>query len=302
MRTVVASNTGALKPRTAALPVIALVLAVGPDGAASQQQGGGGGGFWSQLENDLHVYAQAAIPTGEFGDLVQLGGGAGFASVFSFSGAPRVALRIEGSASGFQGGGHRRARSYGESSMLAAGIGPQIYLATGAFKPYLFGTLGGARFTSEAEGWDDDWFEDFWFEDDRFRGRGRRFDDDWSTYPFDDDWFEWEDEYDDDSFFLAGGLGFAFEVYRGAVPVALDVSASYRHYGAVRLAGAGPVGDLDNLMAIAMRYREELRNSYLERRRPRLGDDLLGAFGPRPAGRTSVNLVNVRFGVSVGLF
>ena len=304
MRNGVACGTRALKPWAVAPSVVALVLAVGPAGAASQQPSGATGGFWSQLDGDLLIYAQAAIPTGEFGDVSELGGGGGFASVFSLSGSPRFALRIEGSASGFRSGGHRRGRGaggYGESSMFAAGIGPQIYLATGSFRPYLFGTWGGARFTSESEGWDDFWFDDDWFDDDGFRGRGRRFDDDRSRYPFDDDWFDWEDEFDDESFFLAGGVGFAFEVYRGGVPVALDVSASYRHYGTVRLAGAGPGGYLDDFVVIATRFREELRNRYREGRNPRLGDGW-GAFAPTRAGRTSVNLVNVRFGVSVGLF
>ncbi len=287
-----------LTRRAAVLSLFALALPVGPAETSAQESGGATGGFWSQLETDLLVYGQAAIPTGEFGDLVRLGGGAGFATVLSLSGSPRFGLRIEGAASGFRSGrsgrGYR-AGGYGESSMFAAGIGPQIHLATGRLRPYLYGTWGGARFTSESEYWDDDRLGGFWFGD-GFRGRGRWFDNDRSSRRFDDDWFDWDDEFDDTTFFLGGGVGVAFDVYRGGMPVALDVSVSYRHYGTVRLAGAGPAMDLDGFMAMAQRYLDAL------------GDRFPGSLdfpdfvAPSRAANTSVNLVNASFGVSVGIF
>ena len=289
-------------------PSLPLLLAIGPGGAVAQD-GGDPGGFWSQLENNLLVYAQAAIPTGEFGDHLRLGGGGGFASMFWLSGSPHVALRIEANVSGFGHGDAPRAlgaRIHGENSMFAGGIGPQIQISAGRFRPYLFGTWGIARFDSELEGWDDDLFEDLWFDDDRFRHDRGRIDDDWFEYwlddRFPDDDHRGYDGHGDLGVSLSAGGGLGFEVYRGGVPVAFDLSVSYRHYGGARLARAGSVADRAALLAIMERYGDELRNSYRDRRRPNLGDDFLEAFGPVPAVDATVNLVNVRFGVSVGLF
>lgn len=289
---------------TAVPTFLALALAMAPIPALSQQ-GDASGGFWSQLENNLLVYAQATIPAGELGDHVDLGGGGGLATLLWLSGTPRVALRIEANASGFHSGDNRRSRGgrgSAENSTFAAGIGPQFHLATGSFRPYVFGTWGVAHFNSEYEGWDDDRFEYLFFVDERFRRDGRRYDDDWFEYWLDDDWFEREDEYRDLGFSLAGGAGFTFDVYRGGVPVAMDLSVAYRHHGGIRLAGAGPALDEARLLAMVERYRDEMRMAHDERRRPNPGEDFFGLFARTPAVRATANLVNVRFGVSVGLF
>ncbi len=154
-----------------------------------------------------------AVPVGQFGDHVDLGGGGGLGGLIYLGGEGIAALRMEGAfiiygTDSFQAplsptipfvDVDVRTTNY----IASAGVGPQVFLAQGALRPYIFGTVGVSYFATKTgvSGTSD--FEEFA-----------------STTNF-----------DDLSLALTAGGGLAIRLSSGQKPVSLDVSALYQRHG-----------------------------------------------------------------------
>ena len=144
--------------RETSFAVLALVAILAlPVAGAAQPHGDDPGNFWSRLQGEVRTYGQLAFPVGEFGGHVGLGAGAGFSSTFFLHRERMVGLRVEGNMAVYGTRSFRpqptttvpldvRART--TNSIMSAGIGPQIYLLTGAVRPYVFGTVGFTSFVT----------------------------------------------------------------------------------------------------------------------------------------------------------
>ena len=104
-------------------------------------------------------WAQLAAPLGEFNDNVGLGGGVGLGGLLYLGDQRYAALRAEGSFVVYGSDTVRRPLSptipfvdvdvKTTNSILTAGVGPQIFLATGPIRPYIYGTVGLSYFVTQ---------------------------------------------------------------------------------------------------------------------------------------------------------
>lgn len=150
------------------------------------------------------------------------------------------------------------------NSIVSAGIGPQIYLLTGAVRPYVFGTVGFTSFVTAT------------------RTRAN------ATSPR---WHGNEDPYassldiDDVGMALSAGGGLSIKVKQG---IALDIAAVYQHNG---IAEYMTQGYRDPAHVDWNRwYRDTLRDRRYDR--DRIGEPVV----------SEANLVSWRIGVTVGWF
>lgn len=259
----------------------------------------------SRARADIQLYAQAAVPVGAFADHADMGGGVGLAGLVSFSGSDRFALRVESSKAVFGNVASPSRFGYGNfgwggGSLVTVGVGPQVFLASGAFRPYVFGSWGVAYSSSSPrEEFDDDWFLDDWFDDDWFDDDWRRggwYDDRW----FDGDWFDDDRRYNDTGLSFGGGLGLLVRLRQAPWPVSLDLAASYHHGGVMHFMTDGQFAPyVDAVRDLLQRWRSVLESGGTPDFRELVG--LWRNFALEPETR-GVRAASMKLGVSVGLF
>jgi len=168
---------------------------------------------FDNLKGEAFGYLNLAVPVGDFGSHVDLGGGTGFGAVL-FLGENRLAgIRAEG---GFLIYGTAtdwrpfsrtvpevQVRVQTNNSIFTGGLGPQVYLGTGPIRPYIYGTVGFAYFATSTS----------------------------ISGEYQDDEIASTTNFDDFQLSLTGGGGLSVEVRGGQNPISLDLSASYRHNG-----------------------------------------------------------------------
>ena len=176
---------------------------------------------WENIENDregspkgeILIYGKLATPVGQFHQHVEMGGGGGLAGLLFLGSSENFAVRLDGSLVVYGSETVRTPLSptvpfidvevRTTNFIASAGFGPQVYLAAGTVRPYVFGTVGFAYFATESSASGTSNIESFA-----------------STTNF-----------DDFSLALAGGGGVSVQLSDGGTPVALDLSAVYRHNG-----------------------------------------------------------------------
>lgn len=165
------------------------------------------------LRGEFHFHGALAVPVGEFGNHVNLGGGTGLGGLLFLDERGLAAVRVEGS---FVVYGHESYRTSlsptvpfvdvdvsTTNSILALGVGPQVYLGSGPLRPYFFGTAGFSYFITETSVSGDGYDEPFA-----------------STTNF-----------DDFNLALAAGAGLSVSLREGEKPISLDLAAHYQHNG-----------------------------------------------------------------------
>lgn len=161
---------------------------------------------------DLFLFGQAMVPTGHFDDHVDVGGGLGLGETLFLDQGRHVALRAEGTLVVYGNDTYRAPLSAAlpinvnlstTNTISSAGLGPQVYLTSGAFRLYVFGTFGFSYFVTETSVEGD-------YADEPFL----------STVNL-----------DDLTMAVTGGGGFSVDFYRGDSTVGLDVSTTYQHNG-----------------------------------------------------------------------
>ena len=217
------------------LAAATLAFLAAPAGAQTELGETGPESQWGEL----FVHSEFAVPMGHFGDVGNLGWGAGMGGLVYLHQEKRAAIRVEGSLISYGGErgdgvwaypvatsedhgdrfpGHDRDVGHGSSSnyLGSVGLGPQIYLRSGPLRPYIFGTVGVSHF-SAAGGFSD--YDDY----------GVPEDDDYPGHPWDYDIVE--PDFDDWSLALKGGAGLSVLLSSGDRPLSMDVSASYQRMG-----------------------------------------------------------------------
>lgn len=271
-----------------AICVLALAVVV-PSPVAGQEAEEPPQEFWSQLHGRFALLGQVALPADGEEDGAVLGGGAALVATIWHPEQPRIGLRLEMDAVEYDHDG---------SALTSAGIGPQLYFRDGTIRPYAFATLGGAEVRTE--GWPDRWDEEKPIRRDVHVVDGY----DWvagasdregERRERDHEWWGYE-SYDrtGTGAYMGLGLGVEMQVYTGEFPVSLDLSISH-----MSRSRSGTVARLDRRYGRHAPvpeergrepdYEEEPRRRYYGE--PRLLRD-----------RAVVDLVKVRFGVSVALF
>ena len=248
--------------------------------------------FWSQLHGKVALVGQVALPADEEEDAGVLGGGAALVATIWHREQPRVGLRFELDAVVYE---------RDESTLTSAGIGPQMYFSDGAIRPYAFATLGGAE--ARAEGRPEKWDEGKPIRRDTYdlvgvydRGaddgnrKGERKEPVW------DGKWRVHESYDrtETGAYLGLGIGVEMRMYTGQLPVSLDLSIS--HMSRSQSGTVAPLGSVHGRRAEVGEergrepdYEEEPWPKYYGK--PRVVTD-----------RAMVDLVKVRFGISVALF
>lgn len=203
-----------MKAKTIALAgAVVLAGVVLPRGAMGQWNDGRFADDPDALRGEVHFHAALAVPVGEFGHHVNLGGGGGLGGLLFLDERGLAAIRVDGS---FVVYGHESYRTSlsptvpfvdvdvsTTNSILALGVGPQVYLGSGPLRPYFFGTAGFSYFITETSVSGDQYDEPFA-----------------STTNF-----------DDFSLALAAGGGLSVSLREGENPISLDLAAHYQHNG-----------------------------------------------------------------------
>lgn len=171
-------------------------------------------GVWEPPRNELFMYFAVADPVGGFQDHVGTSPGAGGGGVFRIDGLPNVALRVEANYVIYGSRSYNaplgpdiplrgEVRVKTTNSIFSAGLGPQVYLGSGAYRPYVFGTVGMAFFATRTGVRGNDRSEDF------LSGTN----------------------YLDFDLALAAGGGLSVQLRKERRPLFLDLSASYHYNG-----------------------------------------------------------------------
>lgn len=168
---------------------------------------------WGPPRAELLLYADLAVPVGEFENFVDLGGGGGLGVLLYLTPERSAALRLDGTFVVYGSESFRaplsptipfvdvdvRTTNY----IASLGVGPQIFLSTGGLRPYLFGTVGFSYFATQTS----------------------------VSGSNDTDSFASTTNFDDVTLALSGGGGLAVQLSHGEHPVSLDLSASYQRNG-----------------------------------------------------------------------
>ncbi len=194
------------------LGFLAAALALGtlfaPAGAAAQFGEIGG----PDPKGEFFAFGEVALPVGEFHTHVDWGGGFGLGGAFFVGDQPWVALRAEGTLVIYGVDEYWTRLSptipvdvevQTNNSILSAGFGPQIYLATGSVRPYVFGTVGFSYFFTETS------------------ATGER-----QSEPFAS-----SINFSHTNLAMGGGGGITVLVHQSNNPLHIDVSASYQYNG-----------------------------------------------------------------------
>ncbi|NIM48063.1 MAG: hypothetical protein GTN78_00670 [Gemmatimonadales bacterium] len=171
----------------------------------------------------IGIHAALARPVGEFQNFVRWGGGFGLYGLINLDRGRHIGLRMDGLLVIY---GHESFDAPLSSTVrrvwvdvdtdnmiLALGIGPQITLGTGRFRPYVYGTAGFSYFATVSSVGGTAGYSDFA-----------------STTNF-----------DDLSLALTGGGGVMLRLSRGRHPIFLDFSAQSTYNGEVEYLRRGGV-------------------------------------------------------------
>jgi len=166
-----------------------------------------------------------AHPQDEFANYVNFGAGFGFHLVQQLDRQGAIALRVAGD---FLIYGHESERVpisptiprvtvdvSTSNNIVALGIGPQVMVPNGTFRPYLNGTVGFSYFFTESSVSGSDNSVSFA-----------------SSKNFDDFTFAW-----------TGGAGIYIPVHAGRTPVSIDLGARYHGNGRARYLREGSIQD-----------------------------------------------------------
>ncbi len=187
---------------------LALATLLAPASAAAQFGQIGG----PDHRAEFFAFGDIALPVGEFHNHVDLGGGFGLGGAFFAGGQPWIAIRAEGTLVIYGVDEYWTRLSptipidvevQTNNSILSAGIGPQVYLATGSVRPYVFGTVGFSWFFTETS------------------ATGER-----QTEPFAS-----SINFSDGNLAVGGGGGISVLVHQSNNPLYIDVSAAYQYNG-----------------------------------------------------------------------
>jgi hypothetical protein len=180
----------------------------------------------NRIAGEGFLWGQLAAPLGEFHDNVGLGGGGGLGGLLYLGDQRYAALRAEGSFIIYGSETLRRPLSptvpfvdvdvETTNSILAAGVGPQIFLANGPIRPYIYGTVGLSYFVTQTSVKGD----------------------------HDDEPIASTTNFDDLNLSLSGGGGLSVRVHEGDVSVNLDLSAVYNHNGLAEYLAEGGLREL----------------------------------------------------------
>ena len=184
---------------------VALLGAALPVNAMGQQK---------PFRGEFFLYGDVAVPVGEFQDHVNLGGGGGIGGVLYLNDQGTAALRAEGNFVIYGSESSRAPLSptvpfvdvdvRTTNSILSAGLGPQVYLGSGSFRPYIFGTVGFSYFVTETG------------------VSGTNYDEEFASTT----------NFDDFNLALTGGGGLSIGLREDEVSsLSLDLSVSYQHNG-----------------------------------------------------------------------
>jgi hypothetical protein len=184
---------------------VALLGVALPVGAMGQQK---------PFRGEFFLYGDVAVPVGEFQDHVNLGGGGGIGGVLYLNDGGTAALRAEGNFVIYGTDSYTAPLSptvpfvdvdvRTTNSILSAGLGPQVYLGSGSFRPYIFGTVGFSYFVTETG------------------VSGTNFDEEFASTT----------NFDDFNLALTGGGGLSIGLREDEVSsLSLDLSVSYQHNG-----------------------------------------------------------------------
>lgn len=164
-----------------------------------------------------------AVPTGEFGDFVDFGGGLHGFGVFNFDREGTVGLRLDGSALWYGSETVRVPLSSftrrvmidvtTENLITSLGVGPQLTLGNGPIRPYVYGLVGFSYFATVS------------------RASGSADVDDFASTT----------NFDDLTFSATAGAGFMIQVSGGRTPVWIDLSGFAVQNGRTRYLREGSI-------------------------------------------------------------
>ena len=188
---------------------IAAILAL-PAAGAAQQNEHEQGNFWNNPHGEFFLYGEGTVAAGGLHSYAGLGGGLGAGGTLFLNRARNAALRVEGRLTAYDGRfnhppamGMSDMRVSTDVTIFSAAIGPQVYLLTGAVRPYVYGTLGFSRLVGDVN----------------VHGQ------------LDSGPLGASVNLDGIGAALTAGGGLSVQVRRGNHPVAVDVSASYQNNG-----------------------------------------------------------------------
>lgn len=188
---------------------IAAILAL-PTAGAAQQHEHEHGNFWNDPHGEFFLYGEGTVAAGGLHSYAGLGGGLGAGGTLFLNHARNAALRVEGRLTAYDGSfnhppatGLSDMRVSTDITIFSAGIGPQIYLLTGAVRPYVYGTLGFSRLVGDTN----------------VRGQ------------LDSGPLDASVNLNGVGAAISAGGGLSVQVRGGNHPVAVDVSASYQNNG-----------------------------------------------------------------------
>ena len=168
---------------------------------------------WGPTKGEFFLFGTAAVPVGEFQSFVDLGGGVGVGGLAYLNRDHSLAFRLEGTFVVYGSETFStplsptvpfvdvdvRTTNY----IASLGVGPQVFLGTGALRPYVFGTAGFSYFATQSS----------------------------ASGTHDIEPFASTTNFDDFTLALSGGGGFAVDLSQGEHPVSLDLSATYQRNG-----------------------------------------------------------------------
>ena len=188
------------------LAILSTIACAIPGGAAAQQ-------LWDEVRSEAFGALNVAIPVGEFGEHVELGGGASAGVVLFLDSERRVGVRTEAGFIVYGSDTERHPFSrtiplvelgvQTTNAILSAGVGPQIYLGTGSMRPFVHGTVGFAYFATTTA----------------VEPKGSDIEIASTT------------NHDDFQLSLSAGGGIAAVIREGENPLSLSLSASYQRNG-----------------------------------------------------------------------
>lgn len=211
----------------AAAGAAATLAATPADGAALQSSPPRFGAVQSSGEpartkGEFGFFGALALPVDEFRSNVDVGGGGGLAGVWLLDDAGMIGVRADGAflLYGYRSEQRPFSVTVPEVSVdvrtsnfiVSGGIGPQVYLATGTVRPYVYGTVGVSYFATETT----------------VAGTHRNEDIASTT------------NLHDTSLALTGGGGFSIRLSRGVNPVSLELGASYQYNGETEYLTSSP--------------------------------------------------------------
>ena len=165
---------------------------------------------WSDAKGEFFGYVGLAVPLGDFRTYVDFGGGPGIGGVLFLDEDRIVGLRAEGNYLVY---GVERNNvplvPYVDlvrettNSIVTAGVGPQVYLGSGAIRPYMYGTFGFSYFVTSTN----------------------------LSGTYDQEPIASTTNHSDFRWAFVGGGGLSVRVRGGENPLSVDLSAAYRYNG-----------------------------------------------------------------------